>query len=103
MPFRGFSVSLISKYVGRQYIDNTENAGRSLKGYFVNDITMDYHIRTKFVQEIILNASINNLTGTKYETNGWVYPYLVHGEMHEANGYFPQALINFIAGITIRL
>ncbi|MGM0620346.1 MAG: TonB-dependent receptor, partial [Bacteroidota bacterium] len=37
-----FSLSLISSYVGKQYIDNTSSDKRSLDPYFVNNFKVDY-------------------------------------------------------------
>ncbi len=36
-PVNNLKLSLFSKYVGRQYIDNTSNDERSLDPYFVNN------------------------------------------------------------------
>jgi iron complex outermembrane receptor protein len=46
---------------------------------------------------------INNLFSEKYESNAWVYRYNISGQPYEANGYFPQALINFLVGISIKI
>ena len=36
-PFKSFGISLYSKYVGKQFIDNTSSDERKLDPYFVND------------------------------------------------------------------
>lgn len=102
-PVRNLSLSLQSKYVGNQYIDNTADKDRMLGDYFVHGIIGSYHFRTRLFSEIALNVSVNNLFSRKYETNGWVYPYLFEGRYQEYNGYFPQALIHFLAGLTLKL
>jgi iron complex outermembrane receptor protein len=102
-PLKGFSVALNSKYVGKQYIDNTSSTDRMLNGYFVHGLNLSWSIETKLVREIAFNVTINNLFSYKYESNAWVYPYLIGNQYYEYNGYFPQALINFLAGITVRL
>lgn len=102
-PVAQLSFSLNSKYVGKQYIDNTSDNGRSLKGYFVNGLSMMYTIKTKIFEEIGFNLSINNLFNQKYETNAWVYPYYLGGQYYEYNGYFPQAGINFLVGISLKI
>ncbi len=102
-PIRQISLGLNSKYIGKQYIDNTSNEGRSLKGYFVNGITAMYSFKTRVFEEIGFNFTVNNLFNLKYETNAWVYPYYLGGAYNEYNGYFPQATINFLFGISLKI
>jgi len=101
-PIRNLVFSLVSNYVGRQYIDNTSNIDRSLDPYFVNNIRVNYTIKTHFVKQIDLLLSLNNILNEKYETNAWVYRYYNDGAEYELNGYFPQAGFNFIAGINVK-
>jgi iron complex outermembrane receptor protein len=102
-PVTGLSFSWTSKYVGRQYLDNTSNPDRMLHGYFINGFQGSWTIRGKFFKEIALNILINNIFSHKYESNGWVYPYLLDNQYYEYNGYFTQAPVNFLGGITINL
>ncbi|MEI7725123.1 MAG: TonB-dependent receptor [Bacteroidota bacterium] len=102
-PIPSLSFSLDSKYVGKQYIDNTSDDGRSLKAYFVNGFSAMYTVKTKLFDEIGFNLSINNLFNRKYETSAWVYPYYQGGVYNEYNGYFPQALINFLVGVSVKI
>ncbi len=102
-PFPQLSISLNSKYVGKQYIDNTSNEGRSLSGYFVNGFGAMFTVKTKYIGEIGFSLAVNNLFSVKYETNAWVYPYYIGGSYNEYNGYFPQARVNFLAGIAVKI
>ncbi|MCX6279896.1 MAG: TonB-dependent receptor [Bacteroidetes bacterium] len=102
-PIPQLSIGFNSKYVGKQYIDNSSNNDRSLDGYFVNGLSAMYSVKTKLVEEIGFTLAVNNLFSVKYETNGWVYPYIQDGNYYEANGYFPQALINFLFGISVKI
>ncbi|MDP1621629.1 MAG: TonB-dependent receptor [Bacteroidales bacterium] len=102
-PIARLSFTLNTKYIGKQYIDNTSNEGRSLKGYLVNGISAMYSVKTKLIGEIGFNLTVNNLFNRKYETNAWVYPYYLGGTYNEYNGYFPQALINFLFGISVKI
>ena len=102
-PIPQLSFGLFSKYIGKQYIDNTSNNDRSLKGFFVNGVNAMFSFNTKLFEEIGFSLAINNLFSVKYETNGWVYPYIQDGNYHEANGYFPQAMINFLFGISVKI
>ncbi|MCF6364943.1 MAG: TonB-dependent receptor [Bacteroidales bacterium] len=100
--FKGFNASLMSKFVGKQYIDNTSNEERSLDAYFVNNLRLSHTIQTKKVKEINLFLNVNNLFNEIYETNAWVYRYKTGGNEYVFDGYFPQAGINFLAGINLR-
>ncbi|OQX79117.1 MAG: hypothetical protein B6D61_04160, partial [Bacteroidetes bacterium 4484_249] len=101
-PFKNFKASFISRFVSRQYIDNTSNKERSIDPYFVNDLKFYYSIKTNFIKEIDLMLSLNNIFNEEYETNAWVYRYYTGGEEYEMNGYFPQAKFNFMAGISLK-
>ncbi len=102
-PIDKLSLSLTSKYVGDQNIDNTSSADRMLHTYFVNGFSAGYTVKTKWFQEIGFHLAINNLFSNKYESNAWIYRYYVNGQPYEDNGYFPQALINFLVGISIQI
>ena len=49
-----------------------------------------------------LHLQVNNLFDEEYESNAWVYSYQTGGTRYKMDGYFPQAGINFMAGITVR-
>jgi iron complex outermembrane receptor protein len=93
-PFRNFNMTLNSKYVGNQYIDNTQNYERVLKAYIIQNISFLYKINNKLFKELTCQFVVNNLFDKKYETNAWVYKYIEKGELHVMDGYFPQAGIN---------
>ncbi len=102
MILKGFNMSLISKFVGRQYIDNTQSSDRKLDPYFVNNLLINYTIKPGFCNEIGLSVMINNIFNQKYESNAWVYRYTYENVMQKLDGYFPQAGINFMAGISVK-
>ena len=99
-PIPQLLFGLNAKYVGKQYIDNTSDAGRSLDGYLVGGANASWTLKTKTFGDIRLTVTVNNLFNARYETNAWVYPYNLGGRYGEYNGFFPQALINFLAGIS---
>ena len=102
MVINGLNINLISKFVGRQYIDNTQSNDRQLDPYFVNNLLFGYTLNPKFVKEIGFSFIINNILNEKYESNAWVYRYSSGDTMQKLDGYFPQAGINFMAGITVK-
>lgn len=102
-PVKGLSASLHSKYIGKQFIDNTGSNERSLHPYFVNSVALGYQFRLKPFSEIGISLTVNNLFSENYESNAWIYRYNHDGRQYEVNGYFPQALINYMIGITLKI
>lgn len=101
-PAKGFNVSFVSSYVGKQFIDNTSNEDRILKAYFVNNIKADYKFTTNLFEEITLHLMVNNLFNETYESNAWVYSYVYGGERYKMDGYFPQAGTHFMFGVDFK-
>lgn len=101
-PFSDFQVILNSKYVGKQFIDNTQNADRMLNAYFLQNISFLYTIKSKLFKELTCQFAVNNLFDKKYETNAWVYKYDEGGSIHVMDGYFPQAGINYMFKVGIK-
>jgi len=97
----GLNISILSKYVGKQFIDNTSNDSRSLKAYFVNNFRINYQISTKQIKQINIIAGVNNIFDVKYETNAWVYRYYENNTQNYMDGYFPQAGINWNLGLNL--
>jgi iron complex outermembrane receptor protein len=101
-PLKGLMVKILSKFVGRQFIDNTQAKVRSLDPYFLNSFQAVYTIKPEFCNEISFNFLVNNILNHQYESNAWVYRYFSEGRYQVLDGYFPQAGINFMAGITLK-
>lgn len=102
-PIESLKLLLNGKYVSKQYIDNTSSSDRSLDAYFVSNFRTEYTLTPKFLKELTVFVNINNILDAEYETNAWVYRYYYEGEYHKYDGYFPQAGINFIAGLSLKL
>src|SRR5690606_37931570 len=47
IPAKNLQLSLLSKYVGEQYMGNTDNEVSKLDSYFVNDFSIAYEIKPK--------------------------------------------------------
>lgn len=100
--FKNFEIAWLSKFVGRQYLDNTMNKKRSLDPYFVNDLRFSYAWRPKFVREVNLSLLVNNLLNEVYESNGYTWGYLAGPTAFRENYYFPQAGSNLMGMIAIK-
>jgi iron complex outermembrane receptor protein len=102
LPVKNLELSLLSKYVGKQYLDNTKNEGRRLNPYYVQDMRATYTFHKQFLKEINIVLQVNNLFNKKYEPNGYTYNYIYGGELSVNNYYFPMAGTNFMAGINLK-
>ncbi|MEO6348023.1 MAG: TonB-dependent receptor [Aquaticitalea sp.] len=119
-PKENLQFSLLSKYVGEQFMSNTESEVSKLDSYFVNDLNIVYTLsflgneefhemnRKTFFKSILLSALVNNLFNKKYVSNGYYFSYdddfTSPGSITtvEGTGYYPQATINFLVGATIK-
>lgn len=96
------NIQIIGKYVGEQFLDNTGNKSRMLDDYSVLDINMEFKTTFKNLKELRINLLLNNVTETDYAANGYTWGYNVVGERITENFYYPQALFNYMAGVTLR-
>jgi iron complex outermembrane receptor protein len=96
----------LSKYVGRQFLDNTANESRSLDAFFTNDLRISYSATPRFFKGLEVNLLINNLFNELYEPNGYTFSYFVPGgtgrELVAENFYYPQAGTNFLLGVKMK-
>jgi iron complex outermembrane receptor protein len=101
-PVKNLNFAFISSYVGKQFIDNTSSTDRSLNAYFVNNLKVDYGFKTKLFNEVALHLMVNNIFNEEYESNAWVYSYILGGERYKMDGYFPQAGRHFMVGLDLK-
>ena len=108
-PLEHFELSFLSKYVGEQFMGNTDSNISKLDSYFVNDFNVTYEIKTnKIFKSILLSGLVNNIFGEKYVSYGyyftfddtWSNPGAV--TTIEVAGYYPQATTNFLVGATLK-
>lgn len=102
IPFRNAEITLLSKYVGKQYLDNTASDARSIDPYLVNDLRLTYSWQPAFLREINFSFMINNILDEEYESNGYTWGYLAGPVEYRENYYYPQAGRNFMAMMSIK-
>jgi iron complex outermembrane receptor protein len=110
LPISNFQISFLSKFVGEQYMGNIDSEGSKLKSYFVNDLNVSYEIKPKSVfKAVVLSVLVNNIFDYNYVSNGYFYTFDDDYSNPpaittiEGAGYYPQAGINFLAGLTLQL
>ena len=109
-PKEDINISILNKFVGEQFMSNTESVVSKLNSYSTTDLNFIYSFkRSKHFKEIIFTAMINNIFNKEYVSNGYYYTYdNTWSEPNmittiEGTGYYPQALRNFLLGITFKL
>ena len=91
---RHFQATWLSKFVGKQYLDNTEDESLKLSSYFINDLRMTYHFVPAGMKEIGFSVLVNKVLDVAYSSNGYSYsgtPY-----------YYPQAGRNLMMMMTLK-
>ena len=108
-------LTLIGKYVGRQYLDNSGDPAAALDPYFFSDFRVNWDIpwnanRLRFI------FTVQNLFDARFISNGWIYRYISTGYdarpdnpytrlegqgVYNQTGYFPQAGRNWLASVVL--
>ncbi|MEK7226730.1 MAG: TonB-dependent receptor, partial [Bacteroidota bacterium] len=101
LPAANLELSLLSKYVSKQYLDNTQNNGRMLDAFYVQDFRVIYTIKKKCPKQISLTGQVSNILNAKYEPNGYTYNYIYNGELSVNNYYFPMAGMTVMVGVNL--
>jgi iron complex outermembrane receptor protein len=93
-PSKCINIQLISKYVGKQFMDNRNIDASKLDAYFVENAFVSFEMKPKnYFKNLRLSLQVNNLFNKKYASNGYMWgdsPY-----------YFPQAGTNYLLGMTL--
>jgi iron complex outermembrane recepter protein len=106
-PIKLLNISVLSKFVGEQYMGNIDSENSKLRDYTINDLNITYEWRiNKGIKSILFSGLVNNILDRTYESNGYFYTYDDDWSgpnitTIEGAGFYPQAGINFLAGVTL--
>ena len=101
-PLEGFEAALLSKYVGKQFLDNTSNDARSIDAYFVNDVRLSYDFRLESIKNVNVSLLVNNVMDVEYSSNGYTFGYAGGDFEVRENYFYPQAGRNFLLALNLR-
>ncbi|MBS1542246.1 MAG: TonB-dependent receptor, partial [Bacteroidetes bacterium] len=93
-PVSNFQATILSKYVGKQYLDNDQNERLTLPSYFINDVRLSYQWKPGGMKEVGFNLLLNNIGNVLYASNGYSYAGAAY--------YYPQAGRNFLFMMTLK-
>lgn len=102
VPTPGFEIAWMSKYVGRQFLDNTTNTTRDISAYFIQDLRIAYAWKAKGMREISVSGLMNNVFNVAYVSNGYTYGYRGGPTEYRQNFYYPQAGRNFMLMLALK-
>lgn len=94
------SMSLLTKYVGSQFLDNTSDDDRSLDAYMTNDMRVNYNLPFKGLKQATLIFQLSNILNEMYSSNGYTYSYIYESLITE-NFHYPQAGRNFMLALNL--
>lgn len=107
-PIKMFQISLLTKYVGEQYMGNIGAEKSILPDYTTSDLNINYEWKiNKGIKSIVFSGLINNIFDRTYESNGYFYTYNDNWSgpgisTIEGVGFYPQAGINFLIGMNLK-
>jgi iron complex outermembrane receptor protein len=93
---KNLGLHFISKYVGKQYFDNTMSSDRVIDPYFVNNLRIDFNPVFSKIGEAQFQVLVNNILNSKYESNAYGGNWYEDGTEKTWSYYFPQAGTNFM-------
>lgn len=102
-PINNLMLSWTSKYVGKQYLDNTSSDDRAIDAYFFSNLQLSYTLKDILFKEMSFGVQVNNIFNELYENNGYTFGYLVGTDRTQENFYYPQAGRNIMTRLTIKL
>ncbi len=102
VPFGQASIDLLSKYVSKQYLDNTGNDARQLDPYFTQDLRLAYSLQKGPLKNADLIFQVNNIFNKKYEPNGYTFSYVSSAQVVTENYFFPMAGTNLTMGVNVK-
>ena len=103
-PTDYFQLSFLSKFVGDQYLSNTNTKESKLENYFISDLNFVYEIKTAAIfKSITISGVVNNIFNKRYVDRGYTYLNTWTGPTSfEVQGFYPQATRNFLIGATLK-
>ncbi|WP_440122802.1 TonB-dependent receptor [Tenacibaculum sp. Ill] len=104
-PTKGLQLALLSKFVGEQYLSNTNTEASKLDSYYVSDFNVSYELEMNTIfKSIVFTGLVNNLFDKEYVDRGYTYlnTWDTPGTSFEVQGYYPQATRNFLVGATLK-
>ncbi len=102
-PVSVLEISLPAKFVGSEYLDNSESDQKKISDYYLQQVRIIYTPKIKTTGEVNFIFYLNNVFNKKYEATGYTYGYYSGGMLVNENFLFPQAGTNFMFSVNIKI
>ncbi len=99
---QNLTLSLLTRYVGQQFIDNSGDISNKLKAYSFSDLRVVYQHKGQLLKQLELSLWVNNLFDALYSSNAWSYRYIFAGQGAVDQGLYPMAGRNVMVGVKVR-
>ncbi len=100
-PIQTLQLAFQTKYVSRQYLDNTSNVARSLDPFTFSNFTLNWTVQQDFAEALELGFMVNNVFNALYANNGYTFSYQYGGQTTTENFYYPQAGRHFLLRMSL--
>ncbi len=90
------------KYVGKQYLDNSQRIESQLAAYHFTNIHLNYELPLGKKRSIIMGASVQNAFNQLFEGKGYTYTYTETNTLRHMNFYFPQAGAHLLINVGLK-
>jgi iron complex outermembrane receptor protein len=100
-PIQSLQLAFQTKYVSRQYLDNTSNVARSLDPFTFSNFTLNWTVQQDFAEALELGFMVNNVFNALYANNGYTFSYQYGGQTATENFYYPQAGRHFLLRMSL--
>ena len=101
-PTPAWTFSWETRYVSRQYMDNTATKNRSIDPYSYSNFRFSYERPLLGAENVTLALDLRNIFGAAYESSGYTFGYYQGGVRQDFNYYYPQAGFHFLATVNVR-
>ncbi len=97
------TLAIDGKYVGKQYLDNTQRSEMAVPAYFVSNLSLSHEFRLNH-GALGLTGYVNNLFNHMYYAAGWRWEGYTRTDdtLTYGIGVYPQPPVNFMVKVSYR-
>ena len=103
-PWKGGTIAVNGKYVGRQYIDNSMREEMAIPAWWLANLSLG-HVFSLGGKSLSLTAYVNNFLNRLYYAAGWRWESYdpESGHIYTGIGVYPQPPCNFMIKVALSL
>jgi iron complex outermembrane receptor protein len=99
-----FTLTSQAKYVGKQFLDNTQSDKRSLDAFTNIDLSLNYQTNEiPGIRQFTIGLYVNNVLNQYYAPNGYTFSTLSNSQRQDFNYLYPMAGLNWMMKLSMTL